>query len=71
MLEAKAISGIVVNSHYCLDNEFWLETDCKDYEAWSSLPAIVAFGGQKYGKTGWNSDLHKACYSTGKSFATY
>lgn len=70
MSKANPIDGITVNTSYQLEGNYWLETDCADYDAWSKLPAIVGYEGRKYGKTGWNSDNGKACYSTGKLFAT-
>ena len=68
---AKPINGILVNNSYQLEGNYWLETDCADYDAWKALPAIVGYEGRQYGKTGWNSDSCKACYSTNKPFATY
>lgn len=68
---AKAINSIVVNSTYQMDGEHWLVTNCADYDTWKALPAGVQFEGRRYGKTGWNSDLCTACYSTGRAFATY
>ena len=68
---AKAINGIVVNLYYQLENHYWLETDCANYDVWVSLPACVEFEGRRYGKAGWNSDSCKACYSTGRLIAAY
>ncbi len=68
---AKPINGIVVNNSYQMDGNYWLETDCADYNAWRALPDVVAYEGRAYAKTGWNSDSCKACYSTNKPFARY
>lgn len=69
--KAMPVNGITINSAYCLEGNYWLETDCADYDAWSQLPAVVNFENRVYGKTGWNSDNGKACYSSNKLVATY
>lgn len=68
---AKPLDGITINTSYQLEGVYWLETDCADYDAWKALPAVVAYDNRAYGKTGWNSDSGKACYSTNKLFAQY
>lgn len=71
MATATPVKAITINHHYPLDNDFWLETDCADYDALKTLPKVVQFDGRTYGQTGWNSDRGVAYYSTSKSVATF
>jgi hypothetical protein len=36
--------------------------DCRDYDHFVSLPEVVEYQGRQLGKTGWNSDNHRAYY---------
>jgi hypothetical protein len=38
--------------------------DCTDYDHFRALPQVVSFQGTRMGKTGWNSDSHRACYQS-------
>lgn len=46
-----------------------LETNCRDYDHYVSLPDVVSYQGVRYGKTGWSSDRHYACYKRGAMIA--
>lgn len=71
MATATVVQAVTVNLHYPLEGDFWLETDCADYDVLKALPKVVEFEGRKYGQTGWNSDRNTAYYGTAKKFATY
>lgn len=71
MATATPVNAVTVTLHYPLDNDYWLETDCADYEALKVLPQALQFEGRTYGRTGWNSDRGVAYYSTAKAVATF
>jgi len=51
-----------LNVTHVIEGEFVAETDCEDYDAYRSLPAVIEVEGKLLGKTGWSSDRHYACY---------
>lgn len=59
-MKAQAEKGIVITAAYLVEGV--LETNCNDYDHYKSLPDVVSYGGELYGKTGWSSDRHYACY---------
>jgi len=70
MNEAKIINGaIVIQTFAWYDGELVLETVCRDYEHYKSLPNAVIFQGIECGKTGWSSDHQYACYKSGAYIA--
>ena len=69
-MEAKAVQNVVpVVGSWLLDGEYGFLTDCSDYDQFAALPHAAEFEGRTYVKTGWNSDLGRAYYKTGRSFA--
>ena len=60
---------VLVQNYYCIEGTHVVEVDCADYEAWKNLPDAIKYEGNLLGKTGWNSDLHKACYKSGVELA--
>ena len=53
-----------VKVQFCclLSGEYIIETSCADYDEYAALPDAIEYDGLLLGKTGWNSDLCKACY---------
>lgn len=69
-MQAKAIKdAIPVSSTWEIEGENGFNTPCIDYDAWCVLPSVVAFAGERYCKTGWNSDTGMACYKAGLPIA--
>ena len=50
-------------------HELILETACRDYDHYTSLPEVVVYEGTECGKTGWSSDRNYACYKSGACIA--
>jgi hypothetical protein len=72
MNNALPTNGIAVLNFGLLpspDDNCFLETSCLDFDAYKKLPDVLAFAGDKYVKTGWNSDTGRACFKTGRPFA--
>jgi hypothetical protein len=80
---AKEVKGlIVVEQAYELEGTKWLvvrldsrtvpltEHGNVDYVAFKKLPGFVMYDGTVYGKSGFNSDSHRAYYKTGIAYAT-
>ena len=69
-MEVKVVKGVIVLLGACmLDGELVLETTCRDYDHFVSLPDVVEYGGTLCGKTGWSSDTNRACYKSGAMLA--
>ena len=62
-------TAITLTAVHRLDGELVLETNCRDYEHYTSLPEVVAYEGTLCGKTGWSSDKNYACYKSGVKIA--
>ena len=65
-MKAIVISGIAILSHHVIEGEVVIETICRDFDHFCSLPDVVAYDGRLLAKTGWSSDTMKACYKTGQ-----
>lgn len=61
--------AIVIQAATWYDGELVLETVCRDYDHYKSLPDVVVYEGTECGKTGWSSDSHYACYKSGAAIA--
>jgi hypothetical protein len=61
--------AIVIQSSVWYEGELVLETTCRDYDHYVSLPNVVVYEGVECGKTGWSSDSNYACYKSGASIA--
>jgi hypothetical protein len=46
-----------------------LVVDCKDFDAYVSLPAALSYSGRQCGKTGWCSDKGLAYYQSNAKVA--
>ncbi len=69
-MKAQVVEGaIVITAHHVIDGEVVIETTCRDYDHYKSLPDVVSFEGTVCGKTGWNSDREYACYKSGAKVA--
>jgi len=55
---------IVISYAQRIEGEMVLETSCRDYDHFVSLPEVVAYDGIMCGKSGWNSDRGYACYKS-------
>lgn len=62
--------AIVIQSAVMYEGELVLETVCRDYDHYKSLPEVVIYEGTVCGKTGWSSDRNYACYKSGAAIAT-
>jgi hypothetical protein len=62
-------NAIVLDAIYVLDGEVILETTCRDFNHYITLPTAVMYDGRICGKTGWSSDTYKACYKTSAKVA--
>jgi hypothetical protein len=56
--------AIVIQIATWYKDEFILETTCRDYDHYVSLPNVVTCDGVECGKTGWNSDRCQAYYKS-------
>lgn len=61
--------AIVIQVATWYDGELVLETMCRDYDHYRTLPDVVVYEGTECGKTGWSSDSFYACYKSGASIA--
>lgn len=68
-MKAQAIAAVTVISYHFIAGDRILETDCRDFDHYSTLPEAVTFQGRVYGKTGWSSDTGRACYKTAARIA--
>jgi hypothetical protein len=69
-MKAKVLpDAITVEAAHIIDGETVLETTCRDFDHFCSLPAAVEFEGRVCGKTGWSSDTNRACYKSGARVA--
>lgn len=69
-MKATIVPGaIVITSSARIEGELVLETTCRDYDHYKSLPDVVSYSGEMCGKTGWNSDRQYACYKSGARIA--
>jgi len=59
---ATKVMGVVITSEASRGSLVILTTRCDDYDHFASLPDVVQYNGQIFGKTGWNSDSEKAYY---------
>jgi hypothetical protein len=81
---AKPVNGaIVIQVAQFYDGELVLETVCRGYDHYVSLPDVVEYQGEASlplagfvkvsatvcGKTGWSSDSGYACYKSGACIA--
>lgn len=66
---ANAVNAIPVTSSHIIEGQVVIETTCRDYDHYRSLPDAVTYNGVVCGKTGWNSDRGYACYKSGVALA--
>ncbi len=63
---AHVVMGAVkIESEHRLDGQLVLETTCRDYDHYRTLPDVVTYKGVECTKTGWSSDRNYACYKEG------
>jgi len=58
---------IPVEKHEFLEGHWYAEIALEEpgsYAQVMRLPSVIEIEGRLYGRTGWNSDTHKAYYST-------
>jgi len=69
-MEAKEVKGaIVVLSCHIIEGQVVIETNCRDYEHFTTLPEVVCFDEIHCAKSGWSSDTNRACYKSSKQIA--
>ena len=69
-MKAKVVQeAIVITNAQIVEGETVLETACRDFDQFLSLPQVVEFEGRVCGKTGWSSDRNYACYRSGAKIA--
>lgn len=69
-MKSSIVQGaIVITAHHIIEGETVLETACRDYDHYKTLPAVVSYEGTVCGLTGWNSDRGYACYKSGAKVA--
>ena len=69
-MKANVVQGaITLSATYNLGGETVLETTCRDFEHFITLPEVVEYNGRMCGKTGWSSDRGYACYKSGAMVA--
>ncbi len=65
-MKAAAIKdAIQVTIVHKIEGKIVLETPCRDYDDFRTLPRLVSYEGYTLSKTGWNSDRGYACYQSG------
>lgn len=62
---------IIIQVAQRIDGELILETTCRDYDHYKSLPDVVAYEGTICGKTGWSSERNYACYKSSVKMARH
>lgn len=69
-MKAKAIQdAITLTNVQEVEGETILETDCRDYDHFITLPSAVVYDGKVCGKSGWSSDRNYACYKSNMKVA--
>ena len=68
-MKAQAIAAIPILSYHFIAGDRIVETTCRDYDHYCTLPEAVTYNGMVYGKTGWSSDTGMACYKTAARIA--
>ncbi len=61
--------AIVLLSAQRIEGNLVLETNCRDYDNYKTLPDVVAYEGTLCAKTGWSSDRYYACYQSRMAIA--
>jgi len=61
--------AIVLLSVQRVEGNLVLETNCRDYDHYKTLPEVVAYNGALCAKTGWSSDRYVACYQSRMAIA--
>ncbi len=61
--------SIVIQVATWYHGELILETVCRDYDHYKTLPDVVVYNEVECGKMGWSSDNHYACYKSGVTIA--
>lgn len=70
MMKAKVVDdALVLLAVHKIEGEVVLETTCRDYDHYVTLPQVVEYEGRECGKTGWSSDTNRACYKSGVMIA--
>jgi hypothetical protein len=57
--------SIQITIAHKIEGKIVLETPCRDYDEYRTLPRLVSYDGVTCGLTGWNSDRGYACYQSG------
>lgn len=52
----------VLYTNTCPDGNKFVVVPCADYDELRKLPKAIEFNGERYGRTGWNSDTCAAYY---------
>lgn len=61
--------AIVILVAQRVEGNLILETNCRDYDHYKSLPEVVSYQGTLCAKTGWSSDRSYACYQSRMAIA--
>jgi hypothetical protein len=68
---ARTVPGAInLTGAYIIEGQTVLETTCRDFEHFCSLPAVVRFENRICVKTGWSSDTYRACYKSDVPYCT-
>jgi hypothetical protein len=69
-MKAKVLHDVIALTVTCkIEGETILETTCRDFDHYISLPDAVEYQGVVCSKTGWSSDRGYACYKSGGMLA--
>jgi hypothetical protein len=73
-MKAKALENYISVIRTMVDPEWpfnlWAEVDCEeDYQTFKTLPVAIECNGRTLGKMSFNSDTHRAYYSTSATLA--
>ena len=66
---AHEVKAIVLLNAQRLEGDLILETTCRDYEQYCTLPQVVAYSGIMCGLSAWSSDRQTACYKSSVAIA--
>lgn len=61
--------AILVTNFMYDDKGSYIQTPCSSHDEFQNLPNVITFKDDMYGKTGWNSDIGVAAYSTNTNIA--
>lgn len=64
-MQAKIIDEeMLILTYECIEGVHCVMVECSGYEHFVALPNVIEYQSNRLGKTGWNSDTHRAHYQS-------